>query len=559
MEKAKFNMGERLLHNNIITQIQLAEALDYQKKQLQDSGIHIKLGSILVKMGFCTDEDIACALSQNTGYQLMSLNKKEVDMSAANLISPEIASKYRALPIGFENGKLLVAMERPDDLLTMDDFRLITGYDIKPIVVTDDELKAVLERFCNISRAIESDEEEEDESETQSIVEDNDQPAVILATQIINAAVRAGASDIHVEPLEKYFRVRYRIDGVLHEMMQQPTSMFASLVSRIKIISNIDIAERRIPQDGRATVKVDGNVVDIRVATLPSAYGERITMRLLSRSNRVITVEELGFPQVDYNRFMHTITLPYGFLLVTGPTGSGKSTTLYASLAQLNSIEKNVITLEDPIERRMEGLNQVQMNEKAGMTFASGLRSILRSDPDIVMIGEIRDKETAKIAVEAALTGHFVLSTLHTNDAASAVTRLGEMGVDNFLTASSLVGVIAQRLVRKLCPKCKEAYVMTKEEMAKSHPEFPMDEDSITIYRSKGCLSCNNTGYKGRCGTYEFLEVSDEIRNLILKNGSDNEIKNVAISQGMTTLRDDGYDKVRRGITSIEEVLRVIV
>ncbi len=559
MEKAKLNMGERLLYNNIITQIQLSEALDYQKKQLKENGQHLKLGTILVKMGFCTDEDIAYALSQNTGYQLMSLNKKEVDMSAANLISPEIASKYRALPIGFENGKLLVAMERPDDLFTMDDLRLITGYDIKPIVVSDDELKAVLERFCNISRAIETEDSDEEETEEQVIVDDNDQPAVILATQVINAAVRAGASDIHVEPLEKYFRVRYRIDGVLHEMMQQPSSLFPSLVSRIKIISNIDIAERRIPQDGRATVKVDGNVVDIRVATLPSAYGERITMRLLSRSNHVITIEELGFPQVDYNRFMHTISLPYGFLLVTGPTGSGKSTTLYASLAQLNSIEKNIITLEDPIERRMEGLNQVQMNEKAGMTFASGLRSILRSDPDIVMIGEIRDKETAKIAVEAALTGHFVLSTLHTNDASSAVTRLGEMGVDNFLTASSLVGVIAQRLVRKLCPRCKEAYTITKEEMAKVHPEFPMQEESLTLYRSKGCLSCNNTGYKGRCGTYEFLLVSQEIRDLILKNASDGEIKNVAISQGMTTLRDDGYDKVRNGITSIEEVLRVIV
>lgn len=556
----KPQLGSRLVQNGIISERQLQEALEEQRSNT--SGHSEMLGEILVHMGACTEEDIARAMSQNTGYDLISLNSNPIDMAAANLITPEMAQRYNAIPIGMENDRLLVAMQNPNDLLAIDDLHLITGHEIQPVVVMDDELKAVLAQFSNMSVAVEAvDEEEEEETETLTDEGEGDKPAVILASQVINGAIRAGASDVHVEPQEHLLRIRYRIDGVLHEVMQQPASMHAPLVSRIKVMANMDIAERRVPQDGRATVKVDGKIIDIRVASLPSAYGEKITMRLLNRSSQMITIEQLGFPSGSREKYLETIAMPYGFLLVTGPTGSGKSTTLYASLALLNSPDKNVITLEDPIERRMDGLNQVQMNAKAGMTFASGLRSILRSDPDVIMVGEIRDQETAKIAVESALTGHFVLSTLHTNDAASAVTRLAEMGVENFLTASSLVGVVAQRLVRVLCPKCREAYKVRKHELLSLVPDFPWEEgqEEMTLYRAKGCVSCNNTGYAGRRGVYEFLPVTEEIQKLILSRASNHEIKDTAVRQGMITLRADGLNKVKEGVTSIEEMLRVIV
>ena len=559
-------LGEQLIKNGTITQEQLEEALAYQANHPRSSGERPKLGTVLVRLGLCTDEDIAVAMSQNTGYSLMSLNNHPVDMVAASLISSELAQRYKALPIGFQEGNLLVAMQNPNDLLAIDDLALVTGRKIIPIVVSDDELRAVMDQMNTGGGVTEQvAEEESGEEEYKSLLDSDtdatEKPAVVLTGQIINNAIRYGASDIHVEPQENHMRVRYRVDGVLHEVMQQPRSLFPSVSSRIKVMSDMDIAERRIPQDGRATVKVDGRVFDIRVASLPSVYGEKITMRLLNRSGGQITIDQLGFPPKDKERFLSTIGLPYGFLLVTGPTGSGKSTTLYASLGHLNSIDKNIITLEDPVERRMDGLNQVQMNSKAGMSFASGLRSILRSDPDIIMIGEIRDYETAKIATESALTGHFVLSTLHTNDAASAVTRLGEMGVENFLTASALVGVVGQRLVRMLCPRCREEYTMPREELLARFPDFPVkrDETEVTLYRAKGCLSCNNTGYKGRRGVYEFLSVTDKIRHLILEKASDRIIHETAVSEGMTTMRRDGFFKARAGLTSLEEVLRVIV
>ncbi len=557
----KVPLGLKMVSDGLISEAQLTEALSFQKKRAEE-GVRLRLGEILVQLGYCTDQDIAQTISELTGYHLISLNQTPIDMNAANLITPDIAQRYHAMPVGFSGNKLQVALSNPNDLLAIDDLTLITGKEIEPVVVSDDDLAAVIDQFCNLSAALEPEPAEaEEELEALNADQNDDKPAVLLASQIINSAVRAGASDIHIEPQEKHMRVRNRIDGVLHEIMQQPSSMHAPVVSRIKVMANMDIAERRVPQDGRATVKIDGKVIDIRVASLPSAYGEKITMRLLNRSSQLITIDELGFPSRDHERYMNTIRLPYGFLLVTGPTGSGKSTTLYASLAQLNSVDRNVITLEDPIERRMEGLNQVQMNEKAGMTFASGLRSILRSDPDVVMIGEIRDKETAKIAVEAALTGHFVLSTLHTNDAASAVTRLGEMGVEGFLTASALVGVVAQRLVRVLCPRCKKAYTLSRAEVLEMLPDFPIrdDEQEVTLYKATGCLACSNTGYKGRRGVYEFLQVSEEIQHMILTHASNHEIKAKAVEQGMTTLRDDGLRKVRDGITSVEEMLRVIV
>ncbi|MEG2039119.1 MAG: ATPase, T2SS/T4P/T4SS family [Oscillospiraceae bacterium] len=561
MIMVKQQLGNRLVLDGIITEDQLTYALECQA-DIASEGQKSKLGTILVQLGYCTDDDIANAVSQNSGLSLISLNNTPVDMDAASLISSAIAQKYQLLPISFDGKKLRVAMQNPNDLMAIDDLHIITGREIIPVIAPDIELKAVIEQFANISNSVESITEDDDE-DISFISDDNnpDKPAVLLTGQILNNAIRAGASDIHIEPQERSMRVRYRIDGVLHEVMQQPSSIHASVTSRIKVMGSMDIAERRIPQDGRATVKIDNKTIDIRIASLPSAYGETLTLRLLNRSSKVITVSELGFPDQQMTRFMNTLNIPYGFLLVTGPTGSGKSTTLYAALSELNTIDRNIITLEDPIERRVAGLNQIQMNTRAGMTFASGLRSILRSDPDVIMIGEIRDQETAKIAVESALTGHFVLSTLHTNDAASAVTRLGEMGVEPFLTAASLVGVIAQRLVRVLCPRCKEAYTLTKKIISETIPDFPLDpdEEEVVIYRPVGCLACNNTGFKGRHGVYEFLMMSDEIKKLILESASLKEIHDVAIKQGMVSLRSDGLLKVKQGITSIEELLRVIV
>ncbi len=558
-------LGDQLIKMGIVTENQIKEALSIQKEKKRQ-GKNLKLGQVLVELGYCNENHIGQALAQKSGFKFLSMNSTEVDVTYANLITPEVATRYKVMPTGMKNGKLQVAMQNPNDIIAIDDLRILTGYEIEPIIVPDNELKAVIEQFTNTSRNLENyepeEEETEDEPEHESLVSNvDDKPAVLLVNQIINHAVRTGASDIHVEPQEKYLRIRFRIDGVLHEIMQQPLKIHPMVASRIKVMGGMDIAERRIPQDGRISLKVEGNVVDIRVASLPSAYGEKITMRLLNRSSQIITLEQLGFPEFQLKRYNEVMRLPYGFILITGPTGSGKSTTLYATLQVLNSIDKNIITLEDPIERRMEGLNQIQMNAKAGMTFASGLRSILRSDPDIIMVGEIRDRETAQISVESALTGHLVLSTLHTNDAPGAVTRLGEMGIEPFLTASSLVGVIAQRLARVLCPKCKQAYKLTRDELLYSVPDFPLEphEDSVILYKAVGCVSCNQTGYKGRTGIYEFLKVTEAMQKLILSGASTNEIRELAMKEGMATLRQDGLAKVKKGITSIEELLRVVM
>jgi len=552
----------------IITEQQLSKALQVQEQKKQ-AGQKPMLGQTLIELGFCTEEHIAQAMAQKSGYQFLSINDTGIDLNCANLITPEIAAKYKLIPIGIKNGKLQVAMHNPDDIIAIDDIQLLTGYEVEPIVVPDKELFTVIEQFTNMSKNFEKMGQDDEDEDNKNAIDDsainedvlNDKPAVLLVNQILNYAIRSSASDIHIEPQEKRTRVRFRIDGVLHEIMEQPVKMHPLISSRIKVMSGMDIAERRIPQDGRFTLKVDTSTIDVRVASLPSAYGEKITMRLLNQDNSILTMDQLGFSGDQLKRYKEAMQLPYGFILITGPTGSGKSTTLYATLLELNSPDKNIITLEDPIERRMDGLNQIQMNSKAGMTFASGLRSILRSDPDIIMVGEIRDFETAKISVESALTGHLVLSTLHTNDSAGAVTRLGEMGVEPFLTASSLIGVIAQRLVRVLCPKCRKLYTLTREEVMRIIPDFPLDheEDSVDLYKAVGCLSCNNTGYKGRIGVYEFLQVSEGIQKLIINRASTHEIRDLAIKEGMRTMRQDGLLKVRQGITSVEELLRVII
>ncbi len=548
----------RLVDAGIVTEAQVDEALEIQKTS------KALIGSILTQLGYCTEEDIARIMAQKTGYRYVSIDEIGVNVAAANLITPEVAVRNNVLPLYQEGKTLYVAMKNPNDIITIDNLHLMTGLEICPLVVSDMELAAAIENFANMNSAVDS-YDDDDLAETQEETEElsiDDKPAVQLVNQIINNAIKSGASDVHVEALEKMMRVRFRIDGVLQEVLQNPIKIFPSVVSRVKVLGGMDIAEKRIPQDGRATVRYEDKTLDVRIATMPTVYGEKIVMRLLERNKGNVSIKDIHFSERQFPRFDKAIHMPYGFVLVTGPTGSGKSTTLYATLAEISTLEKNVITLEDPVERRMAGINQVQMNNRAGMTFAAALRSVLRSDPDIVMVGEIRDGETAKIAVEAALTGHMVLSTLHTNDAAGAVTRLEEMGVEPFLTASSLVGVLAQRLVRKLCPKCKEEVTMTRAEMLKILPDFPVDQypdETFTIYKPKGCLTCNNTGYKGREAVFEFLTVTEEMKKLILDRANGADIKALAISQGMHTLKDEGIYKVMHGRTSIEELLRVIV
>lgn len=548
----------RLVDAGIITEAQAQEALEIQKTS------KALIGSILTQLGYCTEDDIARIMAQKSGYRYVSINEIGVNVAAANLITPEMALRNNVLPLYQEDKTLYVAMKNPNDIITIDNLHLMTGLEICPLVVADMELAAAIENFANMNSSVENyddDDQTEAVEETEELTLD-DKPAVQLVNQIINNAIKSGASDVHIEALEKNLRVRFRIDGVLQEVMQNPIKIFPSVVSRVKVLGGMDIAEKRVPQDGRATVRYEDKTLDVRIATMPTVYGEKIVMRLLERNKGNVSIKDINFSKRQFPRFDKAIHMPYGFVLVTGPTGSGKSTTLYATLAEISTLEKNVITLEDPVERRMAGINQVQMNNRAGMTFAAALRSVLRSDPDIVMVGEIRDGETAKIAVEAALTGHMVLSTLHTNDAAGAVTRLEEMGVEPFLTASSLVGVLAQRLVRKLCPKCKEEYTLTREEMLKILPDFPVEEypqEVYKVYKPKGCLTCNNTGYKGREAVFEFLTVTEEMKKLILDRANGAQIKRLAIEQGMFTLKNEGIYKVMEGKTSIEELLRVIV
>ena len=541
----------RLVDAGIITEAQAQEALEIQKTS------KALIGSILTQLGYCTEDDIARIMAQKSGYRYVSINEIGVNVAAANLITPEMALRNNVLPLYQEDKTLYVAMKNPNDIITIDNLHLMTGLEICPLVVADMELAAAIENFANMNSSVENyddDDQTEAVEETEELTLD-DKPAVQLVNQIINNAIKSGASDVHIEALEKNLRVRFRIDGVLQEVMQNPIKIFPSVVSRVKVLGGMDIAEKRVPQDGRATVRYEDKTLDVRIATMPTVYGEKIVMRLLERNKGNVSIKDINFSKRQFPRFDKAIHMPYGFVLVTGPTGSGKSTTLYATLAEISTLEKNVITLEDPVERRMAGINQVQMNNRAGMTFAAALRSVLRSDPDIVMVGEIRDGETAKIAVEAALTGHMVLSTLHTNDAAGAVTRLEEMGVEPFLTASSLVGVLAQRLVRKLCPKCKEEYTLTREEMLKILPDFPVEEypqEVYKVYKPKGCLTCNNTGYKGREAVFEFLTVTEEMKKLILDRANGAQIKKLAIEQGMFTLKNEGIYKVMEGKTSIE-------
>lgn len=553
MDWSHERIGDILLREHLITEEQLTEALKVQRGSGQP------LGKILIEQKIITEEQLAKALAAQKNLPVISLSEYQVDPRAAALISERVARRHMAIPIGYEKGKLVLAMANPLDVHAVDDLRVITGYEIKPVVCTESEIVNAINRYLllSVEKAAESAAAEVEEVAVQKLKKVTEEaPIVKLADQIISEAVTQEASDIHIEPQEKDFKVRYRVDGVLHNVMSIPKKLQPGLLSRLKIMSELDITEHRLPQDGRCGLNVREKEVDLRVATLPGIYGENITIRILDKSQAIFKLEELGFGADMLEKFKLVYSKPYGAILVTGPTGSGKSTTLYATLNILNSPEKKIITVEDPVEYRLPGIVQVQANPKIGLTFANGLRSIVRCDPDIIMIGEIRDLETAQIAVESALTGHLVLSTLHTNDASSALTRLIEMGVEPFLVSSAIDCVLAQRLARRLCSECKEAYKPSDEILRENFPDCKGD---LVIYRAKGCRKCLNTGYKGRIGIYELMLVSDEVGRICVEKRSSEEIKKVAIQEGMRTLRENGLEKVKEGKTSIEEVLRVVV
>ena len=558
---SKLRLGDILKEMGLVTEEQIESAISRQHET------HKRLGQLLVEDGVVTHLDLTKALAQKFGVSFLDLTSTSLDSAASGYIDEKLARRYGAAPIRFlDDNTLLVAMADPQNLQVLQDLEIITGFAIQPAIASEEDIfGAIAKIYRDRPEVGENDEENaalaEGEGEITDIRDATEEaPIVKLVNSVIAQSVDDGASDIHFEPQAKELMVRFRIDGVLHEIMSVPRRMQNGVISRLKIMSDLDIAERRVPQDGRIGLMVGGKPIDMRVATLPTVYGEKIVMRLLDKSNVMLDLKDLGFAEKALKRFQKSFAKPYGATLVTGPTGSGKSTTLYAALNILNSPEKNVITVEHPVEYRLTGINQVQVNTRAGMTFSAALRSILRCDPDIVMIGEIRDRETAQIAIEAALTGHLVLSTLHTNDAPGALSRLTEMGVEPFLTSSAVDCVLAQRLARRLCKECKEPYTATREMLRKN--DFPpevSDRDDVVLHRAKGCSRCNNTGYKGRLGLYEVMIVSEAIRRLTVERKSADEISRVAAAEGMKSLREDGIDKVLLGMTSVEEVARVII
>jgi type IV pilus assembly protein PilB len=552
-------LGDILLEGGHVTPEQLAGAVEEQRR------LGRSLGRVLVDLGMLTEGQLVAALATQIGLKFVDLSDYPVDGSAVSRVPDVVCRRHNALPIGYEDGRLVVAMADPANVFAVDDIRSMTGMEVKPVVATKADVVAAINRYHrgdaeldDLTMAMDANADDLDDlSSVKEIVEDA--PIVKFVNLLITQAIQDRASDIHIEPTERDLRVRFRIDGVLHEIMRSPKTIQSGVISRLKIMADINIAERRIPQDGRMSVSTNGKKIDLRVATLPTVWGEKVVMRILDNSTAMLKLSDLGFGDANYDIYSKSFTKPYGMILVTGPTGSGKSTTLYATLNIVSKPEVNVITVEDPVEYRLPGINQVQTNVKAGLTFAAALRSILRSDPDIVLLGEIRDHETAQIAIEAALTGHLVLSTLHTNDAPSAITRLTEMGIEPFLVGSALDCVLAQRLARKLCSKCKEAYVPTKEMMVENRFTWSDDEPLPTLYRPVGCSACSKTGYKGRLALHEVMAVSEDIERLAVEHASALAIGKVAREQGMVTLRDDGLAKVKAGHTSIEEILRVVV
>ena len=554
-------LGDILLDEGLVTEGQLMAALDEQLVRGES------LGRVLVEIGMLSEAQLVRALAAQVGMDFVELSEYPVDRNAVALIPGSLCRRYMVLPITLIEGSIVLAMADPGNVLAVDDVRTLSGLPVRTVVATHDDLTIAIDRFCraddeidNLTSAFQDAEPEyrdTDLSKVGDYVED-DAPIVRFVNLLVTQAIQDRASDIHIEPGEHDMRVRYRIDGVLHEMQRSPKQIQGGVISRLKIMSDIDIAERRKPQDGRMSVTHNGRKIDLRVATLPTVWGEKVVMRILDNSTASLDLHDLSFLEDNYQTYRESYTKPYGMILVTGPTGSGKSTTLYATLNAVSKPEINVITVEDPVEYRLAGINQVQVNPKAGLTFAGALRSILRSDPDVVLLGEIRDHETAQIAIEAALTGHLVLSTLHTNDAPSAVTRLVEMGIEPFLVGSALDCVVAQRLARRLCGKCKDGYVPSEVEMIAARFPWSPGEEVPTIFRPHGCSSCSQTGYKGRMAVHEVMRVTEDIERHAVAHSSSTDIARTAREQGMITLRDDGWTKVLMGDTSIEEILRVV-
>jgi len=549
-------LGMLLMRAGIITERQLTDALEIHKVTGSP------LGKVLVDLGYATQGGILSVMAKQIGIPYINFAEQRPDANAIAVVPRDLAVRYTLMPMEIADDRLVVAMADPQNVLALDDLRIITGYEVQPAISTKDDIVAAVEEYYKVATTISDDDLADGDDLSEMLLENltevtDDAPVVKLVNFIINKAVTDRASDIHIEPQEKDLRVRYRVDGVLHEMMRSPKSTQQAMISRFKIMADMDIAENRKPQDGHTELTIGGHKLDFRVSTLPTVYGERVVLRILRKDNILLRLEDLGFLPEALGRFESSFRKPYGAILVTGPTGSGKSTSLYAAINVLNDPGRHILTAEDPVEYRLPGVNQIQMNSKAGLTFARALRSFLRCSPDIILVGEIRDQETAKIAIESALTGHLVLSTLHTNDAAGAITRLTEMGVEPFLVASSVDCVLAQRLARRLCPDCKEEYVPPKQVMLDAG--FPEDALPEKLWRAVGCKKCGGTGYRGRLGIHEVMLVSEEIGELCVKEATAEVIAATAVEQGMLTLKMDGLEKCRQGRTSIEEISRVIV
>ncbi len=558
------SLGQIHLDEGVVTREQLEKAMQMQHR----SGGH--LGRILVEQGVVTEQQLAKALSVQWGLEVVDLGAIEIDADVVKVIPQHIAQRHKVLAISKTRRKLRLAIADPLNVVALDDVRLITGLEIEAAVAAEDDILAAISRHYVGNESLEEamrqasdidleqmETREEDVSIEKLRTLTEEAPVVRLVNLIISQAISDGASDIHIEPHRRSLHVRYRIDGVLHDVMTPPKGVKHAMVSRVKIMANIDIAERRLPQDGRSHVVIEGKEYDLRVSTLPTAFGEKVVMRILDQSTTKVGLNKLGFTVAMLETWGELASKPYGMILVSGPTGSGKTTTLYSTLNKINSLEKNIMTVEDPVEYQLARVNQVQVNPKAGLTFASGLRSFLRQDPDIIMVGEIRDRDTAEIAIQASLTGHLVLSTIHTNDAPSATTRLIDMGIEPFLITSSLTGVLAQRLARTICAHCKESYTPPVEALHRLGLA-PESGEEIVFYRGKGCDRCKGSGYKGRLGLFELMVITEPIRELVLKGVSSNEIREQAISEGMKGLREDGILKVLEGATTVDELLRVV-
>ena len=593
-------LGEILVRENLISPQHLREALDYQREH---GG---RLGFNLVKLGLVSDDMITAVLSRQYGIPSVNLELFQIDSQVLHLIPQEVAQKYSVLPLSRVGASLTLAMVDPTNVFAMDDVKFMTGLNVEPVVVAEASIQHAISKYYGTSKEIELSpavdevvvdaavtkganggithadlvsldtiDFDVDRAEDVEVLDDNeeidlstlsriseDAPVVRLVNVLLVDALRRGASDIHVEPYEKELRIRFRIDGVLYDVMRPPLKMRDALISRVKIMAKLDISEKRLPQDGRIKIKVKVDArsreLDFRVSTLPTLFGEKVVLRLLDKDNLMLDMTKLGFEPESLVKFQRNISKPYGMVLVTGPTGSGKTNTLYSALQSLNTIQTNIMTAEDPVEFNLMGINQVQMKEQIGLNFAAALRAFLRQDPNIILVGEIRDFETAEIAIKAALTGHLVLSTLHTNDAPSTISRLMNMGIEPFLVATSVNLIQAQRLIRRICKDCKREHPTPPEALVEVGFSAE-DAKALKTYKGKGCSTCNNTGYKGRVGLYEVMEVNDDIRELILIGASSLELRKKAIEDGMITLRESGLHKIRAGITTLEEVVRETV